>query len=470
MHDRLTGAAGALLFIADAAVVAGSFVAAFLAKKYGVLADPELEIEPYRGLLAVEAPFILAVLVLHGLYAPRVLLSGLAAQARAILSASLVAFAAFIVVSFYVKMFSYSRAVFTLYFLFLPAGLLAPRLALAGAKRIFGRAPGGVKRLLIFGDSVFARVLADRFAASPYCRIEIAYAGLVGDRPRPEDLARVAQGEVDCVVVDLPFERARAIAEVVERAESEGVSAYLTQRALPVERLLLSREMVGGLPLIALRPPALPPVGRTAKRALDIALSAAGLVGLAPALALLASLVKLTSRGPVLIAQTRVGLDGRAFTMFKFRTMRADAEDETGPVWARPDDERCTPVGRVLRRLHLDELPQLLNVFCGTMSLVGPRPERPEFVGRFKQEIASYPRRHWVRPGITGWAQVNGWTGSTRLDERIRHDLYYIERWSLWLDVRILFMTLFVCLRKGRPPEAPSAAQRTLSRRRADVA
>ena len=120
-----------------------------------------------------------------------------------------------------------------------------------------------------------------------------------------------------------------------------------------------------------------------------------------------------------------------------------DAEEKTGPVWAKRDDERRTPVGALLRRINLDELPQLFNVLAGSMSLVGPRPERPEFVKQFKEEVGRYAHKHWVKPGITGWAQINGWRGDTDLDERIRHDLYYIEHWSIWLDLKIFFMTIF---------------------------
>jgi len=143
----------------------------------------------------------------------------------------------------------------------------------------------------------------------------------------------------------------------------------------------------------------------------------------------------------VLYRQRRVGRDGREFTILKFRSMRADAEQATGPVWAEAEDPRCTRFGAWLRRTFLDELPQLWNVLCGQMSLVGPRPERPEFVRQFKQEVERYTHKHWVRPGLTGWAQVNGWRGDTDLAERIRHDIWYIENWSAWLDLRILAVT-----------------------------
>jgi lipopolysaccharide/colanic/teichoic acid biosynthesis glycosyltransferase len=136
-------------------------------------------------------------------------------------------------------------------------------------------------------------------------------------------------------------------------------------------------------------------------------------------------------------------LDGKTFQIFKFRTMVDGAEKETGPVFATSDDPRRTPIGAQLRRFNLDELPQLINVFLGDMSLVGPRPERPPFVAQFRERIPEYMRRHRVKSGITGWAQVNGWRGNTSIEKRIEHDLYYIENWSLLLDVKILILTLF---------------------------
>jgi exopolysaccharide biosynthesis polyprenyl glycosylphosphotransferase len=161
-----------------------------------------------------------------------------------------------------------------------------------------------------------------------------------------------------------------------------------------------------------------------------------------PLLALIALATWATSGRPVLYAQERMGLDGHLFRMLKFRTMVRSAERETGPVWAAPGDPRRTPLGRVLRRTSLDELPQLWNVLRGDMSLVGPRPERPVFIEQFRREIPRYMLRHKVKAGLTGWAQVNGLRGNTSLHQRIEHDIYYIQNWSLGLDLRILLLTI----------------------------
>jgi exopolysaccharide biosynthesis polyprenyl glycosylphosphotransferase len=182
---------------------------------------------------------------------------------------------------------------------------------------------------------------------------------------------------------------------------------------------------------------------RVAKRAMDLVLGSLAAIVLAPAMLLLAILIKCTSRGSVFYRQPRTGQGGRTFEMLKFRSMRIDAEHSIGPVWARRGDKRCTPVGRLMRRWSLDELPQLLNVLAGDMSLVGPRPERGVLIERFRDRIPNYTQRQQVKAGMTGWAQVNGWRGNTSLRRRVEYDLYYISNWSLWLDVKILAMTLW---------------------------
>ncbi len=203
----------------------------------------------------------------------------------------------------------------------------------------------------------------------------------------------------------------------------------------------ISIDDLGGLPLISVRDVALRGWKLTLKRALDLVGSAAGLVLLSPLMLLIATLIKLESRGPVFFVQERMGLDAKSFPVIKFRSMRQDAEKD-GPGWTTEDDPRRTRMGSILRRTNLDELPQLINVLLGEMSLVGPRPERPVWVQQFRQSIPRYMERHREKAGMTGWAQVNGLRGNTSIWERTKYDLWYTENWSLWLDIKILIRTV----------------------------
>jgi exopolysaccharide biosynthesis polyprenyl glycosylphosphotransferase len=198
---------------------------------------------------------------------------------------------------------------------------------------------------------------------------------------------------------------------------------------------------LGGLPLLTMRDTALRGWRLTVKRGIDVAGSALGLVFLSPIMILLAVLIKLDSEGPVFFPQERMGLDEKRFMMIKFRSMRTDAEASSGPVWTSLNDARRTRLGAIIRRFSIDELPQLVNVLLGEMSLVGPRPERPMFVEQFKSSIPRYMDRHLEKAGMTGWAQVNGLRGDTSIIERTKYDLWYIENWSLALDFRIMIRT-----------------------------
>ncbi len=213
-------------------------------------------------------------------------------------------------------------------------------------------------------------------------------------------------------------------------------------------------EEILGHPLIRLYPTNLKTWQRAAKRLLDIVVSAVVVLPLLPLWILTAVAIRLETPGPAILAQERVGKRGKLFRLYKFRSMIADAEKETGPVWAAPDDRRITRVGRILRRFRLDEIPQFLNVLKGEMSLVGPRPERPFFVDQLKHEVGFYTRRLLVRPGITGWAQVKQRYDASLDDVRkkIRYDLYYLENMSLTLDLKILFRTIVVALTGKESP------------------
>jgi Undecaprenyl-phosphate glucose phosphotransferase len=207
--------------------------------------------------------------------------------------------------------------------------------------------------------------------------------------------------------------------------------------------LSLTTTNLDGMPLVGLRESPHFGLNIVVKRAMDMALSLIGLLLLSPLFALLALLVKWSSPGPIFYRQERCGLNGKSFYMLKFRSMPVNSESQTGPVWAKKSDNRSTPLGAFMRKTSLDELPQIWNVLMGDMSLVGPRPERPVFIQKFSKTIPNYMARHCVKAGITGWAQVHGWRGNTSLRKRLQFDLYYITHWTPWLDLRILWMTIF---------------------------
>jgi Undecaprenyl-phosphate glucose phosphotransferase len=253
----------------------------------------------------------------------------------------------------------------------------------------------------------------------------------------------IAKYNIRHVFISLPMSRYHEARQVFDVLSQTVVEVRLVADVPNLAGLSLTTTNLDGLPVIGLRESPHFGLNVLVKRGMDIVLSLAALVLLSPVLLLIAALVKLTSPGSIFYRQERCGLNGMPFSMLKFRSMRADAEKQTGAVWARPDDPRRTPLGAFLRKTSLDELPQLINVLKGDMSLVGPRPERPVFIQRFSKTIPNYMARHAVKAGITGWAQVHGWRGNTSLRKRVQYDLYYITHWTPWLDFRILWMTVF---------------------------
>ena len=256
------------------------------------------------------------------------------------------------------------------------------------------------------------------------------------------ELREVLAGRVvDQVLVALPSRSMHHLPRVMEVCADTTVDVKLVPDVYQYATLFGGLEEFGGLPIVNLQSTGVLGINAVAKRIFDLIFSALFLLLLSPLLATLALLVKLTSPGPVLYAQERVGLDGKPFRMLKFRSMRTDAESQ-GPQFAAAGDTRTTPIGALLRRTSLDELPQLWNVFKGDMSLVGPRPERPVFIDQFRRRIPRYQLRHMVKAGMTGWAQIHGLRGNTSIQKRVEYDLYYIEHWSLLLDLRILARTV----------------------------
>jgi len=265
---------------------------------------------------------------------------------------------------------------------------------------------------------------------------------VLGCQDRLEDiLEESGADELIITRLDLPHGR---IMEIILACEKRLVSVRLVPDIFSIMTNRVEVVNLDGVPLLGLRPSPLHGAwNRFLKRCLDLTGSSVGLLICSPAMAICAGLIKLTSRGPVLYRQERMGENGQLFNIYKLRTMPSDIERRSGPVLPVNDDPRATPLGRILRRLNIDELPQLWNVVRGDMSLVGPRPERPVFVERFKESIPRYMSRHLVKSGLTGWAQVNGFRGDTSIKSRVEYDMYYLENWSLFFDLKIVLLTLF---------------------------
>jgi Undecaprenyl-phosphate glucose phosphotransferase len=318
------------------------------------------------------------------------------------------------------------------------------------------RSGKSLRRVLIAGAGDLGRTVADRllehreygFTIVGFIDDAASAGDAIGYRGLPligqlSDVATVCDDEgVDEIYVALPLDEHVGMLGVVEFASRECIEVHVVPDLLQFIALKARLEDLDGLPIISIHDVPLRGINSVLKRLVDIAISLLVIIGSAPFTLLVAFLIKRSSPGPVFYSQERMSLDGQPFKVYKFRSMPIDAEDASGPIWARNDDPRATAIGRWLRRTDVDELPQFWNVLKGDMSIVGPRPERPFFVEQFKHRIPQYMLRHKVKAGITGWAQVNGWRGNTSLEKRIEFDLYYIENWSLSLDFKIMWLTV----------------------------
>lgn len=246
----------------------------------------------------------------------------------------------------------------------------------------------------------------------------------------------------ESVVVSLPYADYKFLEDHLDGISDQVTDVRIVPDVVRYTKFHAGITMLNDTPVIHIHESPLRGPNAALKRLMDIVGSLVALTLFAPLMLILAILIPLSSRGPILYRQQRMGLDGKTFYCLKFRSMPTDAEEKTGAIWATADDNRATRLGSILRKTSMDELPQLFNVLKGEMSLVGPRPERPVFVQDFRKKVPGYMLRHKVKTGITGWAQVNGWRGSTSIQKRIECDLYYIQNWSLWLDIKILVMTL----------------------------
>ena len=472
--------------VMDAIMLVVAFVLTYWFRFHSGLVLVPLGIPPLGPYLVSSVVIVLVFLSIfysHGLYSDR---GGRRAERdfvelfRGVILASLLVLA----LSFFVRTTTFSRWFFGLFFWFswaflclgrvisrrilarvLHRGMRRTRLLLVGSNPMRGRLlntlrelpglamePVGWLRMPDEGDQGPGSPAAAAPAAAPLAAGGQPFAG--GLEPSVpclgavEEVREVVLGhDIDRVILTLRFDQMPLISRIAVDLANLTTEVQWVPDLFELHTSKMRLREVAGIPFISVREVSLSGADRIVKRTFDVILSVLALLVLAPVLVALAVLVRSTSSGPVLFRQARVGRDGREFDMLKFRTMRTDAEVASGPVWAQEDDPRVTPPGRMLRRWSLDELPQFWNVLCGEMSLVGPRPERKVFVDQFSREMPRYFERHRVKSGLTGWAQVNGLRGNTSIADRTLYDLHYVENWSVWLDVRILLMTVHHVLR-----------------------
>ena len=361
-----------------------------------------------------------------------------------------------LVAAFFYRDFSYSR-VHTIYFLICYLNLLfLSRLLTRWGLEWLHKRGKHVENILLIGEGDTASKFVDRLehfktlgivlsgVVEPGCKIKSDIPANIPRLGGIDQLSLIIQEQkIDQVFIALSQEEQLYLPGLKELLSEQWVDVRIIPDLGTFRTLHTEVESFKDMPIVTIVQSPMTGWNQVLKRILDIFGALIALILFAPLMLIIAIIIRLTSSGPSLYGQERMGLDGRTFNALKFRSMHYDAESETGAVWASENDERRTKFGTFLRKYSLDELPQLFNVFKGEMSLVGPRPERPVFIEQFKSQIPHYMLRHKVKAGITGWAQINGWRGNTSLEKRIECDLYYIERWSIWFDIKILFLTFY---------------------------
>lgn len=359
--------------------------------------------------------------------------------------------------AFFYRAFSYSRVVFGLLWVSSIVSISAGRYCVYAIERALYRSGRELRNAVIIGNNDTANTIyhilrshlllgyqlvgyfADTLPTQPGAPHldQLPYLGKIH-----EATSKMTDGHIELALIALGYRDYPKLYDLIRECEGVNVEFMMVPDMLEIMTGGMRVKEIGGIPFIKIKGIPMTTWGRITKRTFDLAVSGTILVLLSPLFLLVAILIKLDSKGLIFYRQERLGMDGNRFEMLKFRSMKVGAEQETGPVWAKENDPRSTRIGNFIRKTSIDEFPQLINVFRGEMSLVGPRPERPYFVEQFKKLVPKYLDRHRVKTGMTGWAQVNGLRGDTSLEERIKYDIYYIENWSLWFDVKILLKTI----------------------------
>jgi Undecaprenyl-phosphate glucose phosphotransferase len=411
-------------------------------------------LEEYIFPLLYLLPIWAIVGVSLGLYSPKRTFV-LWAQGWQLTKAASLTVVCFTATSYLLKEVDISRIVLGIFWGTAIAFTLASRAVIPYTLRHLRRRKTYLRRALLVGDEDLAHQVIKTIQQHPEAGLTIV--GVLAESVRQvgtqldgigvigtfgEAAPIIQRARIDLLIIAPPFRAYEALEGVLAQVENEPVEVMLVPDVSRYMSLRCGVEDLAGIPALTLQGAPLYGWNAVLKRALDLCVSACALVLLAPLMVAIAMLIKFSSPGPILYRQQRMGLDCRRFTLLKFRSMRSDAEPPGVPIWSTKNDDRCTRVGAWLRRLNLDELPQLINVLKGEMSLVGPRPERPEFIARFRTGIPRYMLRHKIQAGMTGWAQIHGYRGDTSIEERLRYDLEYIQRWSLLFDLKIMLLTL----------------------------
>jgi len=359
--------------------------------------------------------------------------------------------------AFLYRGFSYSRLTFLIMFMNTLVYVLLMRYLFHFIKRKVLIPRGfSVQRIILVGSgefipNFFNQLINEKnqpFKILGYCSEDDVEALNIENLGPIKELPQIVDRHApDSLLLSFEEKAHESVVQIIKLIEGKNVEIFFIPDFLYLIGSQSKSIEVGGMPLIRLKAVAFSGWQGFLKRSFDLVTSGLALLLLSPLFLFIGLVIKITSKGPVFYKQTRVGMDNREFLMLKFRSMVQNAEVETGPVWAKANDPRVTPIGKFLRRSSIDELPQLINVFQGDMSLVGPRPERKVFVEEFQQYIPKYAERHRVRSGMTGWAQVNGMRGQSPIEDRTRYDVYYIENWSLWFDIKIILMTFMTIVR-----------------------
>ena len=447
-----------LYVVLDALTVAAAYLLAWL---FLFGSHPDMGVLPFevyfRAMLCV-VPVWLVLYSAFGLYAAK-RTGGRRAELGNILKASTLGLLCFSLVLFLGAknqyLYHFSRRLVLFFYAFGIVLTTAERNLIRQILRKARRQGMNLRQVLLIGYSDAAKAYIDRVLTNPEWGYRIR--GILDDKTERgtdyhtvkvigtvENLPELLELKVlDEIAITLPLEEYGKLRSIVQSCEKSGVHTKFIPDYFSVIPTIPYMEDMGGLPAINIRRVPLTEFPNPIiKRAVDIVGGLTGLILFSPVMLMTAVLVKLTSKGPVLFKQERVGLHQRTFQMYKFRSMRMQTEEDEKKEWTTKHDPRVTGIGRIIRKTSIDEMPQFWNILKGDMSLVGPRPERPFFVEKFKEEIPHYMIKHQVRPGLTGWAQINGFRGDTSIERRIEYDLYYIENWTLGFDIKIMLLTI----------------------------